>query len=474
MIFAPFAFQNQVVSTSVPPTSSAPTLNPTVYDGTFLYLNASASNSYPGTGTNWTSIAPTGSNVTASLVNGVIYETGSIKSFNFDGSNDYASIPYYTASSPTTGITLLAWVNLDTYDGNRTILSKSNTVGATPPYLQYSLKMDGAASPFNRPQFNVNVGGTAREVNGNDITVPLNTWVLLAGTYDGGTLKIYKNGVQSTTTTGASGSISAFTTDIQIGRWLGNGTQLWDGKMSLIMGVNKALTTAEILNIYEETVDYYYPPEVVSNNLQVYLDAGVTSSYSGTGTTWNDLSSNAYTFSLNNGPIYTSGDGGYFTFDGTNDYISDYAYTTQYTGSNLTYCAVLRYENKASSYHNIFDNTPTDTNPMLWVSNTNKLECDKASGYTSPLSYTDQTIMLTMTHSNTGGEGVKLYINGNYIGGNTAAQGAIGSNKYFSLGNRALGSFYKGRIYNIMFYNKVLSPYEVYQNYNALRSRYGI
>ena len=260
MIFAPFAFQNQVVSTSVLPTSSVPTLNPTVYGGTFLYLNASASNSYPGTGTNWNSIAPTGSSVTASLVNGVVYESGSIKSFNFDGSNDYASIPYYAAASPTTGITILAWVNLDTYDGNRTILSKSNTVGVSAPYLQYSLKMDGAASPFDRPQFNVNISNTERTVNGSDITVPLNTWVLLAGTYDGGTLKIYKNGVQSTTITGISGSISAFTTDIQIGRWYGNGTQLWDGKMSLIMGVNRALTTAEILNIYNETVDYYYPP----------------------------------------------------------------------------------------------------------------------------------------------------------------------------------------------------------------------
>lgn len=288
MIFAPFAFQNQIV-TSVP---AGPTLNPTVYSGTFLYLNASASNSYPGTGTNWNSIAPTGSSVTASLVNGVIYESGSIKSFNFDGTDDYGTIPYYAAASPTTGITILAWVYLDTYDSNRSIVSKANQVGVQSPYLQYGLKMDGNSSPYNRPQWNVNVGGTLREVNGDDITIPLNAWVLIAGTYDGGTLKIYKNGVQSTTTTGISGSISAFTTDIELGRWNGNGTQLWDGKMSLIMGVDRALTTAEILNIYNETKTYYYGvlsnPTIDTGSLKIWYDVGNPACYNGS-TTLNNL-----------------------------------------------------------------------------------------------------------------------------------------------------------------------------------------
>jgi len=55
-------------------------------------------------------------------------------------------------------------------------------------------------------------------------------------------------------------------------------------------------------------------------NLVLYLDAGNTNSYPGTGTTWFDLTENQ-----NNGTItgatWNSG-GGYFDFDGSNDYVN--------------------------------------------------------------------------------------------------------------------------------------------------------
>ena len=63
---------------------------------------------------------------------------------------------------------------------------------------------------------------------------------------------------------------------------------------------------------------------VVTDNMVVYLDAGNNSSYSGSGTTWNDISGNGNNFTLVNGPTYSSSDGGAIVLDGTNDYaISD-------------------------------------------------------------------------------------------------------------------------------------------------------
>jgi prepilin-type N-terminal cleavage/methylation domain-containing protein len=76
---------------------------------------------------------------------------------------------------------------------------------------------------------------------------------------------------------------------------------------------------------------------VLTNGLILYLDAGKTTSYSGTGTTWTDLSGNGYIGNLINGVGYTSADGGALSFDGVDDYVSNINFggmvTTQITQS---------------------------------------------------------------------------------------------------------------------------------------------
>ena len=60
---------------------------------------------------------------------------------------------------------------------------------------------------------------------------------------------------------------------------------------------------------------------VVTTGLQLYLDAGNASSYSGSGTAWNDLSGNSRNGTLTNGPTYSSADGGSIVFDGADDFV---------------------------------------------------------------------------------------------------------------------------------------------------------
>ena len=74
----------------------------------------------------------------------------------------------------------------------------------------------------------------------------------------------------------------------------------------------------------------------------LYVDAGNSSSYPGTGTTWTGLSSNASNATLVNSPPFTSaGTSSYFTFNGTG---SQYASTTSskfnvtYTGKTVFFC----------------------------------------------------------------------------------------------------------------------------------------
>ena len=58
---------------------------------------------------------------------------------------------------------------------------------------------------------------------------------------------------------------------------------------------------------------------LITDSLVVYLDASNNSSYSGSGTTWSDISGNGNNFTLTNGPTYASANGGAIVFDGTND-----------------------------------------------------------------------------------------------------------------------------------------------------------
>ncbi len=57
---------------------------------------------------------------------------------------------------------------------------------------------------------------------------------------------------------------------------------------------------------------------IPQTSLTYYWDAGLTDSYPGSGTTWTDFMGSR-NGTLNNGPVYSSGNGGYISFDGSND-----------------------------------------------------------------------------------------------------------------------------------------------------------
>ena len=61
---------------------------------------------------------------------------------------------------------------------------------------------------------------------------------------------------------------------------------------------------------------------IVTDGLVLWLDAGVTASYPGSGTTLTDLSGNRNNGTLTNGPTYNNSDGGSIVFDGVNDYVN--------------------------------------------------------------------------------------------------------------------------------------------------------
>ena len=65
-------------------------------------------------------------------------------------------------------------------------------------------------------------------------------------------------------------------------------------------------------------MSYSNGPRIATDGLVLCLDAGNSKRYSGSGTTWNDLSGNGKNGTINGNPVFTNG---YFDITGDTTYI---------------------------------------------------------------------------------------------------------------------------------------------------------
>ena len=218
-------------------------------------------------------------------------------------------------------------------------------------------------------------------------------------------------------------------------------------------------------------------PNVVDNNLVLYLDAANTQSYTGSGTTWTDLSGEGNNGTLTNGPTFSSDNGGSIVFDGTNDEIDcgssdNFAFGTgdftiefwcnpdtlstrcmisiSSTGTNNTENWQVRY----------------DSSKVKWI-------YSGTSGILS--SSTVSTGEWTHIVATRSGTTLTLYINAVSEGTGSSSDN-LSDNGTLRIGcTRAQNNYFDGKISNVKLYKgKALTAEEVAQNYNALRGRYGI
>ena len=89
----------------------------------------------------------------------------------------------------------------------------------------------------------------------------------------------------------------------------------------VIAGVSTVNSTGCMKIPSGKTVNRLIPEEVVTDGLVGYYDAGNTNSYSGSGTTWYDLSNNTNHATIS-GSTFNASNGGYFSNDGSNDLIT--------------------------------------------------------------------------------------------------------------------------------------------------------
>ena len=214
-------------------------------------------------------------------------------------------------------------------------------------------------------------------------------------------------------------------------------------------------------------------PRVNTNSLVLCLDAANYRSYSGSGTTWNDLSLSLNTSSLVNGPTYASANNGYITFDGVNDYISVNSNSNILSKTEYTKIAYF-YVTNFSTANNIISGGVSGQH-AFWLQALNKLY----AGHNGAWSTVTGTTTLSLntwyfgatTYSST--TGWKLYLNG-VEDGTSVDTTTFSGNQEILIGSYGGGNNFTGRIGLIQVYNRTLSAQEILQNYISTKKRYGL
>tara|TARA_B100001094_G_scaffold6464_1_gene5755 strand:- start:8274 stop:9080 length:807 start_codon:yes stop_codon:yes gene_type:complete len=225
-----------------------------------------------------------------------------------------------------------------------------------------------------------------------------------------------------------------------------------------------------------------YIPTVLSTNLKLHLDAGDSSSYGGSGTTWTDLTSEDNDGTIS-GATHSNSDGGIFDFDGTDDYISipDDA-SIEPTNVDWTFEAWINVDSGAAGDYNciLSKNAPIqvywyDNKIMAWFSAADNTGSYFVTGINSGSNslttggwhhvvisrasnvwkiYIDKVEKYSNTHNGTVYDGTATAYIGNY-----------GGSSYF----------FNGKIAQVRIYQGTgLTAAQVTQNYDATKSTFGL
>jgi hypothetical protein len=227
-------------------------------------------------------------------------------------------------------------------------------------------------------------------------------------------------------------------------------------------------------------------PEINESGLVLALDAGNPKSYPGSGTTWTDLSGRGNTGTLTNGPTYSSANGGYIVFDGTDDYAVTAATSINLTG-NHTICGFISpgFASSSNVGSAIFDFSNSDGSSrsyLRWENSSLGFYWDMSGGpavgartTSSPSFNANSWIYVCLSY--TYGSNAQMYINGNPVSTTQINAGnlPVVANQSIKIGFGVVNNYYwNGKISIIQLYTRALSAAEISQNFNALRGRFGI
>jgi hypothetical protein len=219
-----------------------------------------------------------------------------------------------------------------------------------------------------------------------------------------------------------------------------------------------------------------YGPKIVTNGLVLCLDAADRNSYSGSGTTWTDLSGNNKNGELVNSPIFNSSNGGNFLFGDSINYVI----TNFISPTSFTWIAWFRAVSISSGFRNIVSVQSPSYMLMLMDATTDYMgfwSSDGLSGQNLNMGPISTNIWYSAAFVREGDSitnGYKVYLNGYFKG--SANTGIWSSSDFVAIASRIniTSQNFRGNISSVQMYNRALSASEILQNFNATKNRFGI
>lgn len=218
---------------------------------------------------------------------------------------------------------------------------------------------------------------------------------------------------------------------------------------------------------------------VITSALSMHLDANDPASYSGSGTTWVDLSGNGADQTLVGSPTYTSGSPSYFSFNGTSQYSVG---NTPYVIPPNTYTKIVWFQfNTTGADNNLvssFDGGHFmygSNSSTLWVGNSDNPPFSGGGAFGSSTSISDNTwYCAAVTFS---APQIRIYINGIQDNVDITYGDGTGHNGDGSVNLACFapaGNLLNGKIAEVLCYGRALTASEILQNYNVTKSKYGL
>jgi hypothetical protein len=221
-------------------------------------------------------------------------------------------------------------------------------------------------------------------------------------------------------------------------------------------------------------------PNIVTDDLILYLDAGQPSSYGGSGVNWLDLSGEGNDATLINGVPYNSAEGGYLEFDGVSDYAECLSWATTLS-SPITFSIWINVASGSASlpfcygFGSGYNLSYFFTRFGVIYFYMNNHSWSEVSRSITIGNWVNATVTYdkTLTSNN-----IKLYVNGLEVDtANYTIDINSGITPQVRVGRRVDGGSptnFEGGASQTLIYTKALSAAEVLQNFNAIKDRYGL
>jgi hypothetical protein len=218
---------------------------------------------------------------------------------------------------------------------------------------------------------------------------------------------------------------------------------------------------------------------VTGNTQLLYLDAGNSTSYPGSGTTWYDLSGNTNNTIATSGATYNSGSGGYFDFNGAGYFqTTGSKYNTTYTGKTVFIAAKLSSAMGASTFRCLFGGggATVGRNFNTYFYNAGSayqihFSSNNTGGFSPNLTYTVGN-WFTLAVTQTTGNVLTWYFNGVALGTSSIAFSQYVTDTYEQVG--ASDNYWTGPISVTSIYGSALTPSQIGQCHNNVCGRYGL